>query len=417
MSAQGPSMTYNPWHILQISDVLDMEFASALTESVPVLAWKPQHSLLPALIRPGLEQEEIAYISPGLEGPNATPVRVRSLPLMRGYARPPMSFVARTDRDVLSRLLQQTPDPAHSPLLCSVPFFAGVAERWPGPVVYWLTDLIAEYSSADRDQVIRLDRRMCRAATLVCPNSQRLASYLIDRAACDPARIEIVPNATRAANVFSAAPAKTAALPQPIESMQRPIAGVIGNLAGNMDWVLLERLVDRTPWLSWVFVGPTSMQMVDSVARRARSAVMRHPNARFVGRQPYGALAGFARSVDVAVLPYLRCEPTASGSSTRFYEHLAACRPMVATRGLDELIQKEPLLTLVDTPEEAEAALDALRQCGFDDGLAESRWHASQKGTWQYRANTVRAALFQRLPSSHPENFVSASECHACHDA
>ena len=35
-------------------------------------------------------------------------------------------------------------------------------------------------------------------------------------------------------------------------------------------------------------------------------------------------LAAYARAFDVAVLPYRRVEPTYSGSSTRFYEHLAA---------------------------------------------------------------------------------------------
>jgi len=175
---------------------------------------------------------------------------------------------------------------------------------------------------------------------------------------------------------------------------------VIGNLAGNMDWLLIEQLIERTPWLSWVFVGPTSMHIVDPVARHARAAMMQHPNARFIGAQPYGALAGFARTFDVAVLPYRYCEPTYSGSSTRFYEHLAACRPIIATRGLEELTHKEPLLTLVDTAEEGAIALESLQQAGFDDGLTELRWRVSRRATWQYRAGAVQRALAHRLPPS-----------------
>ena len=47
---------------------------------------------------------------------------------------------------------------------------------------------------------------------------------------------------------------------------------------------------------------------------------------RFVGSKHYGDLKYYARALDVAVLPYRMREPTFSGSSTRFYEHQAACR-------------------------------------------------------------------------------------------
>ncbi len=376
------------WHLLQISDVLDLEFASALAESVPVLAWEPQRTLLPPFLHEGGETERLHP---------ASTLRIRTFPLLRGFARPPMSFLAQTGPSVTERLRRQTPDPAHSPLICTVPFFASVAERWPGPVIYWLTDLIAEYASADRAQVHRLDRRMCRAATLICPNSERLKQYLVEQAGCDPAKVHVIPNATRASNLLSQPPLEPGPRPPDLQSIRRPIAGVIGNLAGNMDWLLLERLIDLTPALSWVFVGPTTMAMVDPDARRARAAVMHHPNAHFIGKQPYGALASYARAFDVAVLPYKRCEPTYSGSSTRFYEHLVACRPMIATRGLEELTRKEPLLRLVDTAEQAAEALHQLHSVAFNDGLAEDRWRAGESATWQTRAKSVQSALAERL--------------------
>ncbi len=385
------------WHLLQVSDVLDTEFASALAETVPVLAWEPRRSLMPSRIPVGEEEERLFYNN-SWDQPEPA-LRVRQLPLLRGFARMPISLFARTGPAVLARLLAQTPDPARSPLICTAPFFAPVAELWPGPVIYWLADLIAEYPSQDRDTVIRLDRRLCRAATLVCPNSARLRQYLVEHAACDPDKIQVLPNATRTSNLLAEVPHAPTTLPSAISPLERPLAGVIGNLAGNMDWVMLEHLIELTPWLSWVFVGPVHMAIPDPVARQARSSMMAHPRTDFVGRKPYGELAAYARSFDVAVLPYKMCEPTYSGSSTRFYEHLAACRPMIATPGLEELTRKVPLLSLVNDAEEAAAALNQLRARHFDDGLAEMRWNASRDGSWQVRAHTVQQALAERLNS------------------
>jgi hypothetical protein len=372
------------WHLLQISDVLDVEFGSALAEIAPVLAWKPSMTYLPWFEA----EHDLTNADP--------PLRIRHFPLLRGYARFPLSSVFNLGASQTRRMASVVSDPTTSPLICTTPYYAPVAEAWPGPVIYYLTDLMAAYGGAKATQVHRLDRRMCAVATLVCPNSSRLAAYLMDQAYCDPAKIQITPNATRKSNLLPTPPLHPTALPAEVAGLRRPIAGIIGNLAGNMDWPFLKGLVETSPEFTWLFVGPTSMPIKDPEHSAAREAVLQHPSARFVGRKPYGELAAYARAFDVAVLPYRRHEPTFSGSSTRFYEHLAACRPMIATRGFEELLHKEPLLRLVDTASEARAILLKLQSTGFDDGHIADRWLASREGTWQVRARTMRSALAQR---------------------
>jgi hypothetical protein len=129
------------------------------------------------------------------------------------------------------------------------------------------------------------------------------------------------------------------------------------------------------------------MPIQDSDQATARAWVEK--NATFVGPKLYGELQSYARAFDVAVLPYMKKEPTYSGSSTRFYEHLAACRPMIATRGFAELLEKQPLVTLVDTAAELQTALARLEQQNFSDGLETDRWMASKAGTWEERARTL----------------------------
>ncbi len=183
------------------------------------------------------------------------------------------------------------------------------------------------------------------------PNSQRIADYFVRDAGCDPAKITVIPQATRAANLYAKPPIGPEPLPADVADLVRPVAGVIGNLAANMDWVFLEQTILRTPELTWLLVGPSTMPVALPQQRAARerllaAAKISGARIRFAGARTYGELQRYARSLDVAVLPYHKHEPTYSGSSTRFYEHLAACRPMIATEGFAELLSKEPLLRL-----------------------------------------------------------------------
>ena len=362
------------------------EFAAALGAMVPTVAWEPAMERFGAF--QSWEREEV------LQHPVLT---VRRFPLQRGYATRVVGAVLPFERRLVPRLLRAAGGEARrSVLVCSTPFYAPVAERWAGPVVYYSTDLTHAYEGLDAAQVKALDRRLCRVAAVVAPNSRRIADYFVAESGCDPAKVTVVPNATRASNVMAEAPpAGAGELPPDLRELKRPIAGVLGDLSGNMDWLLTRRVMEltaeRMPELRWAFVGPTTRAIADAEQNAARVWAMER--ATFVGAKPYGELQAYARSFDVAVLPYKRKEPTFSGSSTRFYEHLAACRPMVATRGFAELMEKPPLLRLVDTAEEMAAEIAALGALGYADGQERTRWEASRVGTWEERARTVVRAV------------------------
>ncbi len=369
-------MDPRPWNLLDVGSIWMKEFASALSRQTPTISWSPVMSWLGAF-EDWERTEQIAH----------PPLRVTYYPLQRGYARRPIRSIFPFEDRLIKRLLAHSEASRQPALVCSTPFYAPVAEKWPGPVVYYVTDFTAGYAGIDPAQVISLDKRMCRVAHSVCPNSRRIAAYLAQTAGCDPAKLTVVPNATRESNIAAQPLLRPGALPASIADLPRPIVGVIGNLAANMDWELLAAAVKQTEALRWVFVGPYSMPVPDPAQREARAWVMAH--ARFTGAKPYGELQEYARCFDVAVLPYRKVEPTYSGSSTRFYEHLAACRPMLATRGFAELLEKEPLVELVDTASALCQALGRLQAIDFDDGLQGARWDASRTGTWEQRARTL----------------------------
>ena len=376
------------WHVLDAGSVWIKEFSSALDSFVPSIGWSPVMSWT-GLFEHSVRLEELAD----------PPLRMHHFPLQRAYHRFPLAPVVRLGATQTRRMRSAPGTSEASPLICTTPYYAPVAERWNGPVVYYQTDLTYGYAKVDPAAVLSLDQRMCRAATAVCPNSRRIAEYMTQMAGCDPAKITIIPNATRQSNILPEPPHGRGPVPADLAGLRRPVLGVIGNLAGNLNWSLLREAIDRTPQFSWAFVGPTSMPIEDASEHSSRAELLRRGGrVRFVGAKPYKALQEYARCFDAAVLPYQRKEPTFSGSSTRYYEHLAACRPMIATRGFEELLRKQPLLTLIDTSDDLLRELQILATVGFEDGLEDARWSASQQGTWHNRALGVVEALSERWP-------------------
>jgi glycosyltransferase involved in cell wall biosynthesis len=387
-------------HFLDALSIWCKEFTSALASRVPVIAWIPQLSWTGTWQRWEYDCD--------IEDP---PLRARLFPIQRGFRRSPVGWLSRTPQRLSRRLLAASAGFSSPVLILTSPYYARLAALWEGPTVYYVTDLLTKYGGFSESQIRRLDKQMCRTVSLVCPNSTRIAHYLRESAKCPAEKIVVVPNATRSENLLPRVPAGPAALPRDLADLPRPVAGVIGNLAANMDWQLLEQVVDSTPFLSWAFVGPTTGSAGTLAQHRSRSRLigMGGGRLRFTGEKPYGLLRDYARALDVAVLPYRKVEPTYSGSSTRFYEHLAACRPMVASN-FAELLEKEPLLHLASNAEQMITRLNDLESIGFSDGYEELRWKVSLGETWEARASLMLAELTKRVLPDAPAqlDFVHA---------
>lgn len=371
------------WHLLDARAIWVKEFANALAKEVSLHAWQPDITWSGRLRR--------KVYAETLQNPLLS---ITHFPLQRGFARWPVRQWAGEAKRMVKRL-QSTQ--SNAVLLCSSPHYADVARLWQGPVVYYMSDLYYAWGD-DPEYINAYDRLMCQHATLVCPVSSRGRDYLLEMAGCPDKKIVISPMATRSENLLPAAPGQPGPLPADLADLPRPIIGVIGNLARNMDWIFLANAVARLPSYSWAFVGPTDMPVAEADHRAARQMLQQTGvRVRFVGYKPYGDLAAYARAVDISFLPYRAVEPTYSGSSTRFYEHLAACRPMLATKGFAELLEKPPLVQLVETVEEFVDAIQQLEKNGFSDGYEAVRWKNSQLETWETRAQAMVKALNERV--------------------
>ena len=147
------------------------------------------------------------------------------------------------------------------------------------------------------------------------------------------------------------------------------------------------------------------MPVRDEAQRQARRRLLnRGGRIRFVGKKPYDQLLRYARGLDFGIIPYSKAEPTSFGSSTRLYDHLASCRPILTNRNVPIPATVEPLVHLFNSADEASALIEALRGRSFDDGAVTARWVRSQTETWQHRAFAVFRALENRVRKAAVED-------------
>ena len=144
------------WQILDTNSIWLKEFACALRRLTPTRNWCPEIRNFGCFED---WQKSVCLSDPNIE--------MIQFPLQRGYGRPPLAQVLPTGKMISHRMLRGCTTPELSPLMCTAPFYAPVAERWPGPVIYYLTDLTRKYAGMNEARILALDHRMCRIARAV----------------------------------------------------------------------------------------------------------------------------------------------------------------------------------------------------------------------------------------------------------
>ncbi len=279
---------------------------------------------------------------------------------------------------------------AMNPTTCVIftsPHYASVAGAFRAcTTAYYVTDNFRA-CFPEEPAIAALEAKLAACVSHVFPNSERIRRFFVDEAKVEDDRLTVIPNGVRSENVPRVPLDAPSEPPAEMPPIPRPWALVMGNLAANTDWPLLEAVVGETWWLHWVFVGPTEMRCASDAHERIRRRLMETGGrVHFLGWQPPARLNGFARACDVAVLPYMKREPTYSGSSTRSYEHFAAGRPILASEGFAELLQRQPLVKVCRSAEEMIFVLQSLKQSSFRDGYETERWRLAKESTWNHRA-------------------------------
>lgn len=258
-------------------------------------------------------------------------------------------------------------------LVVQLPFWWPVARelsrRWGVPVIYDCMDYHPGFSTND-EAMLRQEDELIAGADLVAVSSAFLEEQVRERAK----RVLRVPNGCDFTH-FAQVPWRPPAVPVTV--------GYYGAIAEWFDSQLVGELARLRP--DWRFLLVGSTYTCDT------SPFAGHANLTLAGEQPYTDLSRWLERMDVLIIPFRRTPLTEATNPVKFYEIMAAGKPLVAVR-LPELEPYRELVAFADTAEQFVARIEDVLAQESEDSAAVRRAFAREQ-TWEKRVELLRPAV------------------------
>ncbi|MCC2667554.1 MAG: UDP-glycosyl transferase/glycogen phosphorylase [Armatimonadetes bacterium] len=251
----------------------------------------------------------------------------------------------------------------------------------PAARIYYAVDEMSAFGGTPPDEQQRLreaEEHLLRSADVALAVSPRLHERF---AALNP-RTFLLENG---ADFERFAPESLARAPRHplVASLTGPRLGFVGQVDERLDQELLVTLARRRPQWQLVLAGRVKPGV--SVARLEAEA-----NVHVRGYQPYTALPGILRDIDVCLVPYEQSLLTHSCNPLKVYEYLATGKPVVSTP-LDGLRICREVVSLASG---AGGFLDAIEQALADPEAGRTaRLKLAGAHTWDRRVDQLEEYL------------------------
>jgi glycosyltransferase involved in cell wall biosynthesis len=267
------------------------------------------------------------------------------------------------------------PKDARPILWVYLPALVGLVGRFKEKlVIYHCIDEHAANPSVPSQQVKEWEWRLLKTADAVFTSSSTLYQ---DKRALNPNTFYL-PNVADA-DFF--AQARDVSLPVPADfiDVAHPIAGFVGNItAYKLDIDLLCAVARAKPNWSFVLIGPVGRGDPSTDV----SVLQSLKNVHLPGERAYAELPRYVKAFDVCLIPFKQNESTRGTLPMKFFEYLAAGKPVVAT-DLPALAEfRENFYPVCGVAEFAHALDAALAE---DASCAAARVALAQKYSWDVR--------------------------------
>lgn len=248
-------------------------------------------------------------------------------------------------------------------------------------LVYHCVDDLRAVPHAPAEALAAAEQRITQDADLILTTSPSLQQRFVG---ARPDATYYLPNV---ADYEHFSQAKQAG-PEPADlaRVPHPRIGFIGAISDyKVDFEMIAEAARLRPDWQWVLIG-----QVGEGQPNTRLAGLDAPNIHLLGPRSYEVLPDYLRGFDAATIPARRNSYTDSMFPMKFFEYLAAGRPVIASR-IPALQEYAPACQLVDTAAEFVAALDRLQQGqGPDPALAEE---LARRYTWDWRIQEMLGLL------------------------
>lgn len=230
------------------------------------------------------------------------------------------------------------------------PYIEGATEGLvTSSLVYHCVDDLAAIPGVDAATFRMAEGKLVRRADVVFTTSPYLQQHCLELGA----RNCVFERNVADIEHFSAARLPGRA-PRDVASIEGPKLCYVGVLSDyKLDLDLLEACGRARPDLNWIFIGDEPERQANTTIARLKTL----PNMYFIGYRPYSELPDYLRAIDIAVLPNRTDGYMKGVFPMKFYEYLAAGKPVVSTP-IDALSDISDLVTTAEGCDQWLAAID-----------------------------------------------------------
>ncbi|MEZ4648175.1 MAG: glycosyltransferase [Candidatus Eisenbacteria bacterium] len=186
--------------------------------------------------------------------------------------------------------------------------------------------------------------------------------------------------------------------PRELASLDGPKLGYVGNLAAyKLDLPLLLELATTHPAWQLCLVGPVGAGDPGTDLSRLEAL----PNVHVFGPRPHAELPGWVGAFDVCLIPFRISESTRASFPLKFYEYMAAGKPIVSTPlpALEAYADQPDLCRMAEGAAGFGAAVSAALKEGESAELAARRREEALQHSWETRMPAIESIVASALRS------------------
>jgi glycosyltransferase involved in cell wall biosynthesis len=254
--------------------------------------------------------------------------------------------------------------------------------------VYYCIDDYAAHPGVDAARVTEQDLALTSAADIVFVAPPALLPIKREQ----NSNVVFAPHGVDV-DLFKQAMADDTRVPVAARSLARPVIGYFGSIGAWIDVDLIAWLALQRPSWTFLLIGQAFIDVAALIAR---------PNVVMVGAQPYESLPGWAKSFDVAIIPYRQNRQVKNANPLKLREYLATGKPVVSVSN-PEIDRFAEWVSIADEPQAFLAAVEKAL-APETTAAATARITAVASMTWDRRVEEVIAHVEDRLARSNPRS-------------